>query len=146
MSISSIILAAAWVLEGKYLAKWERIKSLSYTPLILAAGFLVHVIWLFNTTNYDYALHDIVRKLPLLSFPIVIGSIPVLPKRIYELIISVFIGGLLVSTLISFGAYLEIFAIEEDITDVRNISFFYLSYSFGFINLFGRSLVKLLFL
>jgi len=124
MSISSIILAAAWVLEGKYLAKWERIKSLSYTPLILAAGFLVHVIWLFNTTNYDYALHDIVRKLPLLSFPIVIGSIPVLPKRIYELIISVFIGGLLVSTLISFGAYLEIFAIEEDITDVRNISFF----------------------
>ncbi|MDG2226926.1 MAG: hypothetical protein P8L20_04260 [Flavobacteriales bacterium] len=124
MSISSIILAAAWVLEGDYLAKWERIKKLSYAPLILAVGFLVHVIWLFNTTNYDYGFHDIVRKLPLLSFPIVIGSMPLLSKRIYELIIGVFIAGLLVSTLISFGAYLEFFTIKEDITDVRNISFF----------------------
>ena len=124
MSISSLILAGAWVFEGNYLAKWERIKTLSYAPLILTAGFLVHVIWLFNTTNYDYAFHDIVRKLPLLSFPIVIGSMPLLSKRIYELIIGVFIAGLLVSTLLSFGAYLEFFAIKEDITDVRNISFF----------------------
>ena len=124
MSIASIILAAAWVLEGDYLAKWERIKELSFAPLILAVGFLVHVIWLFNTTNYDYAFHDIVRKLPLLSFPIVIGSMPLLSKRIYELIIGVFIAGLLVSTFISFGAYLQFFAIKEDITDVRNISFF----------------------
>ena len=124
MSISSIILAAAWVLEGNYLAKWERIKALSYAPLILALGFLVHLIWLFNTTNYDYAFHDIVRKLPLLSFPIVIGSIPVLSKRIFELIAGVFITGLLISTLISYGAYLEFFPIKEDVTDVRNISFF----------------------
>lgn len=124
MSISSITLAAVWVFEGNYIAKWERIKSLSYTPLILAAGFLVHVIWLFNTTNYDYAFHDIVRKLPLLSFPIVIGSMPLLSKRIYELIIGVFIAGLLISTLISFGAYLELFEVKEDISDVRQISFF----------------------
>ena len=124
ISISSLILAGTWVFEGNYLAKWERIKSLSYAPLILAVGFLVHVIWLFNTTNYDYAFHDIVRKLPLLSFPIVIGSMPLLSKRIYTLIIGVFIAALLVSTLISFGAYLELFTIKEDITDVRNISFF----------------------
>lgn len=124
MSISSLILAGTWLFEGNYLAKWERIKSLSYAPLVLAVGFLVHVIWLFNTTNYDYAFHDIVRKLPLLSFPIVIGSMPLLSKRSYALIIGVFITGLLVSTLISFGAYLEFFAITEDITDVRNISFF----------------------
>lgn len=124
MSISSIILAAAWLLEGNYLAKWERIKTLSYAPLILTVGFLVHVIWLFNTTNYDYAVHDIVIKLPLLSFPIVIGSMPALSKRMYELIIGVFAAGLLVSTFISFGAYLEFFPIKEDITDVRNISFF----------------------
>ena len=124
MSISSLILAGTWLFEGNYLAKWERIKSLSYAPLVLAVGFLVHVIWLFNTTNYDYAFHDIVRKLPLLSFPIVIGSMPLLSKRSYALIIGLFITGLLVSTLISFGAYLEFFAITEDITDVRNISFF----------------------
>ena len=124
MSISSLILAGAWVFEGNYLAKWERIKALSYAPLILVVGFLVHIIWLFNTTNYDYAFHDIVRKLPLLSFPIVIGSMPLLSKRIYELIIGVFIAGLLVSTFISFGAYLEVFAIKEEITDIRQISFF----------------------
>jgi hypothetical protein len=124
MSISSLILAGTWLFEGDYLVKWQRIKALNYAPLILAAGFLVHVIWLFNTVNYDYAFHDIVRKLPLLSFPIVIGSMPLLSKRIYELIIGVFIAGLLVSTLLSFGAYLEFFAIKEDIADVRNISFF----------------------
>ena len=124
MSISSLILAGTWLFEGNYLVKWQRIKALNYAPIILAVGFLVHVIWLFNTVNYDYGFHDIVRKLPLLSFPIVIGSIPVLSKRIYELIIGVFIAGLLVSTLISFGAYLEFFAIKEDVTDVRNISFF----------------------
>ena len=124
MSISSIILAAAWVLEGDYLAKWERIKKLSYAPLVLALGFLVHLIWLLNTTNYDYAFHDIIRKLPLLSFPIVLGSIPVFSKRIFELVVSVFVAGLLISTLISYGAYLEFFPIKEDVTDVRNISFF----------------------
>ena len=89
MSISSLILAGTWLFEGDYLVKWQRIKALNYAPLILAAGFLVHVIWLFNTVNYDYAFHDIVRKLPLLSFPIVIGSMPLLSKRIYELIIGV---------------------------------------------------------
>ena len=124
MSVSSLTLAGAWVLEGNYLAKWQRIKELSYAPLILAVGFLVHVIWLFNTRDYDYAFHDIVRKLPLLSFPIVIGSIPAFSKRMYELIVAVFVAGLLVSTLLSFGAYLEFFSIKEDITDVRNISFF----------------------
>ena len=31
MSISSLILAGTWVFEGNYLAKWERIKSLSYS-------------------------------------------------------------------------------------------------------------------
>jgi len=124
MSVSSLTLAGAWVLEGNYLAKWQRIKELSYAPLILVVGFLVHVIWLFNTRDYDYAFHDIVRKLPLLSFPIVIGSIPAFSKRMYELIVAVFVAGLLVSTLLSFGAYLEFFSIKEDITDVRNISFF----------------------
>jgi len=124
MSVSSITLASAWVLEGKYMTKWERMKSFHYAPLILALGFVVHVIWLFNTSNLDYAWHDIVRKLPLLSFPIVIGSIPALSKKTYELIIGVFILGLLVSTWISFGAYLELFTIKADVADVRNISFF----------------------
>lgn len=124
MSLSSIILASAWVLEGKYVEKWERIKSYKYAPLILALGFVVHIIWLLNSSNYDYAFHDIIRKLPLLSFPIVIGSIPMLSRKVYELIIGVFILGLLVSTWISYGAYLELFTIKTGVSDVRNISFF----------------------
>lgn len=124
MSLASITLASAWVLEGKYKEKWERIKAFYYAPLILAFGYVIHVVWLFNTTNYQYAFHDLVLKLPLLSFPIVMGSIPKLSNSQYKLIIGVFIVGLLVSTLISYGVYLEVFPTKRDISDVRNISIF----------------------
>lgn len=123
MSISSIGLAAAWLLEGKYSEKWEISKERFHAPLILSGIYFLHVLWLINTSDFSYAKHDLLLKLPLLSFPIVIGTIRI--SRInFKRIVLVFFIGVVLSTLISFGIYIEVFPTQRDLGDIRNISIF----------------------
>lgn len=123
MSIASIGLAAAWLLEGGFKDKWNRSKELSHAPIILSGIFLVHVFWLFNTSDFSYAIHDIVLKLPLLSFPIVLGTVE-FSKKILNWTILAFISGVLVSTLLSYGVYLEWIPSKRYTGDIRSISLF----------------------
>ncbi len=124
MSVSSIALASAWVLEGGYLEKWKRIKELHYAPLIISLGWFLLAIWFWNTSNLDYAFHDIVLKLPLLSFPIVIGSKPPLSRNLFKIILGFFVATTVTSTLISFGVYKEWVPTSKDLSEIRNISIF----------------------
>ncbi len=119
MSIPSIGLAINWLVEAKFKEKWQRIKSLKYTPLAFLLVYFVHVIWLLFTNDLDSGIKDLVLKLPLLCFPLVFGSIPLLSKKEWWIIVFSFIGGIFISTLA--GYYIYYF---KEFTDYREISVF----------------------
>ena len=81
--------------------------------------YFVHVIWLLFTNDLDSGIKDLVLKLPLLCFPLVFGSIPLLSKKEWWIIVFSFIGGIFISTIA--GYYIYYF---KEFTDYREISVF----------------------
>ena len=73
MSIGTILLLGFWFFNP---GPKKGIQALKQNKLALAliGLFLVHVIWLINTENFEYAFKDLRVKLPLLIFGLVLGS------------------------------------------------------------------------
>ena len=74
MSIGTIGLTVNWVFEGDFRNKIARIKAQFYTAIILSSGYLIHLLWLLNSDNLQYASKDLLVKLPLFLIPLIIGS------------------------------------------------------------------------
>ncbi len=123
MSVASISLAVNWIIEGKFSNKIDLIKKRNHTPTLLIVGYFSLLFWLINTSNFEYALNDLKVKLPLLLFPLVLGSISLSPQQ-KQFIFRFFILGVCFSTIVSLLVYLEIIPISKDLSDIRNISIF----------------------
>jgi hypothetical protein len=121
MSIAQIIIAAAWLLNGNLNGK---IKSfISNKPALVISGiFLIHVIGLFYTSDFNYALKDLRIKLPLLLLPLVLSTGPKLTIRNVEFILSVFVISVLTGTVISMLVVTGI--MKYSVKDIRDISIF----------------------
>ncbi len=103
----------------------EKIKKLLNTKsiLIFLLLFFVHLVWLVNTTNFDFAFRDITIKLPLLALPVVIGTSRAITKKQLNLIVSVFITGVFISTLSGLFVYFD-FMDNPSPQNLRNVSVF----------------------
>lgn len=88
MSISVIGLAIAvianWVINKNVLA------SFNGTTVLLAVIFVLHIIWLINSENLDYAISDIRKKLPLLAVPIACIAFRELLKKYFTKIMLLY--------------------------------------------------------
>ncbi len=100
LSISQLILSLNWIIELNYKEKlykiWNR-KSI----LLLSSVYIVHVIGLLNTSDYNYALNDLKIKLPLLALPIIFGTSDPLTFREFKFMINLFLGSVIISSLVS---------------------------------------------
>ncbi len=121
LSLSQFFLAANWLTEGNFKAKWQRLKT-NKPLLIFLMLFFIHLIWLINTVNFAYALHDIKIKLPLLVLPVIISTTPSLSREEFFKILRYFNNSVFVATLIMFALYWGCCGFEY--TNVRNISVF----------------------
>lgn len=119
MSIPSIGLAINWLLEGKFKEKGERVKNLKFAPLFLLLIYIVHIVWVLFASDKTTALNDLVLKLPLLCFPIVLGSSKILNKKEWHIIMAAFILGLVVNSFVGYWKYFNL-----DFTDYRELSIF----------------------
>ncbi|NLA24185.1 MAG: hypothetical protein GX879_04380, partial [Bacteroidales bacterium] len=97
-SLAHFLLITNYLLEGKYLTKlktlWERKSVLVFLILIL-----VHFLWLFNTSDFAYAMNDIRIKLPLLALPVIIGSSKALSFKKIKVILWAFVTAIFVNTI-----------------------------------------------
>lgn len=123
MSLGSMMLAGFWLLEGNFGNKWQILKT-DRTIQILIAVYFVHIIGLIYTFNFEYAFKDLRVKLPLLIFPILIGTIPFREKKWIDRLLLVFILSVLISTFYSYLVYQNIIVIDRDVNDSRTISRF----------------------
>ena len=123
MSIGTIGLVVNWLVERRFLSKWQLVKTRAYIPLLLVSSFLIFLFWLLNSSNLTYAVHDLKIKLPLLFLPLVLGTIEIKNKNT-NLILAFFVAAVTFSTLVSYLVFLEVIPIEKNLDDVRNISIF----------------------
>ena len=125
MSIGTIGLVINWLVEGQFKTKINRLKKKNhYLPMVFILGYLSLLFWLINTQDFAYAWRDLKIKLPLLFFPLVLGTIELQKKQVF-FIYRFFVFATFISTAISFLVYLGIIPTQKDIiTDIRNISIF----------------------
>lgn len=103
-SLGVVLFLINWLFELDFANKWKRV-SARKSILWFLAIFIIHLVWLFNTSNFPYAFHDIKVKLPLFLLPIVIGSSAPLNRTERKIILYSFIVATLVGTLISAVIY-----------------------------------------
>lgn len=107
---------------GKFLRK-ENLPAIVFTSL-----YLLHVIGLLFTVDFDYALKDLRIKLPLLVLPIIFTVSPSLDKKKFRSIMLFFaiavVAGTLISTYILF---------VKDVDNLRDISIFISHIRFGLL-------------
>ncbi len=117
MSVSSIWLGANWLLEGKWKEKLQRLVK-NKAALVLCSFYLLHIIGLLYTTDFDYAFRDIKIKLPLFVVPFVLGSITPLSARTVKQLLFFNVGATLVGTFMSYAIIWGWTA--REVTDIRD--------------------------
>jgi hypothetical protein len=123
MSIGSIGMFFTWIADGNFKNKFISLKT-DKRILWMVAFYMVHVFALLYTSNFDYAFKDLRIKLPLLLFPVILGTMPVLKKKQIDLLFILFIAAVTFSTFYSYLVYRDIISIDRDVNDARTISRF----------------------
>ncbi|HEY4789007.1 MAG TPA: O-antigen ligase family protein [Bacteroidales bacterium] len=100
LSVAQIVLLVNWILEGRFRQKWELIIK---QPSLWMIGifYLVHILWMINTSNIAWGLHELKINLPLLVIPLVIATSSPLGKDQLKIILSSFVVAVLVFSLYS---------------------------------------------
>jgi hypothetical protein len=131
MSLSQIVLGLNWILSGNHKQKLQELWNRK--ELVLLAGiFVVHVIGLFWSSDFEYGFNDIKKKLPLLVYPVVFSSIDIVPqKELFVKFLKLFVLCVLLATLLSMFKYFGVF--WEVPLDPRELSVFYSHIRFGLI-------------
>ncbi len=113
-----MMICTNWIVECNFREKWQKLKS-NKSILIFCAIFVVHLIWLINTSNFGYAVNDLRIKLPIFVLPIIFGTSQTLTQKKLHLVLASFIAGVFVATLI--GLFARLFA---DRMEFRDFSLF----------------------
>ena len=124
MSLSQFWLVIVWLADActmkgtgfkdKFLRFWHN------TPAVLLVAFyLMHVVGLLYTSDFQYALKDLRVKLPILVLPFIMSGMAPLDRKRFNLLIQVYVLSVFVATLFSFSTYMR-----HDYGDVREISHF----------------------
>ena len=87
--------------------------------VFLVAFYLLHVVGLLWTSDFDYALKDLRVKLPILVMPLVLSSMEPLDCKRFNLVMLVYVLSVFVATLFSSVSYWR-----NDYEDIREISHF----------------------
>lgn len=121
LSISYIVLLTNWVLEGHFAEKLNRLKkNKAFWAFFIL--FFVHLLWLLNTSNFEYAFHDLKNKVILVLFPFILFSSKPLSGNEFKNILIWFSAAVIASSLISTSILLGF--IDLPVTNFRGISVF----------------------
>lgn len=116
MSVSQLMLSVNWLLEGRFRKKWHSFRAQPEAGIFLLI-FLLHVIWLWNTRDFDYALKDLRTKLPLLALPIILATAKPVSRGTLKHLLLVYVAAVLFGSFRSTAIWLT-----QEVIDVREIS------------------------
>lgn len=87
--------------------------------VIVASIFLIHIIGLLHTVDFQYAMKDLRTKLPLLLLPVVFVSMEKLTVKRIKILLLCYVLAVFIGSMFSLAAYLR-----QDYLDIRSISLF----------------------
>jgi hypothetical protein len=87
--------------------------------MVLVSLFLLHLLGLIHTSDYQYALKDIRTKLPLLLLPIVLSTMERISLNRMKILLVLYVLTVFTGTVFGFLEYLK-----QEFTDIRQISVF----------------------
>ncbi len=116
MSIGTILLFVYWLIYPGLRHGLDALKE-NRVALMLIVLFALHLLWLFNTSDFQYAFKDLRVKLPLLILPLVIGSIRIGKAQLKLIFLALSIG-ILVACL---GVYYNFFTTQIDPGNFRDL-------------------------
>lgn len=122
MSLAQFWLIIVWIVDGVVEKDFKDKLSrfLHNTPAVLLVAFyLMHVVGLLWTSDFQYALKDLRVKLPILVLPFIMSSMLPLDRKRFDLLLNVYVLSVFVATLFSLSKY-----VRRDFEDVREISRF----------------------
>jgi hypothetical protein len=100
MSISQFVLAAGWLIGGNIINKLKSFVR-NKTAVIISLIFLLHLLGLIYTEDFNYALKDLRIKLPLLIFPLIVSTSRTLSQKKFDTLLYLFCGSVLFATIYS---------------------------------------------
>ena len=87
--------------------------------VLLVAFYLMHIVGLLWTTDFQYALKDLRVKLPIMVLPFVLSGMEPLDRKRFDFVVLVYVLSTFVATVFSSVSYWR-----HDYEDVREISHF----------------------
>jgi hypothetical protein len=118
MSVTQFIFVFNWLFDRRLLSKWKEFFR-NRPAMVLVSLYLLHVIGLLWTGDFNYAAKDLRTKLPLLAFPIIIATSPKITGRIFNYLMLIFIAANVVGSFFSIH-----YLITNQVTEIRTISLF----------------------
>ncbi|PTX14913.1 hypothetical protein C8N40_10910 [Pontibacter mucosus] len=134
-SLSVILLTLHWLISGEYAAKLEKLKRNKLLWLFLSL-FLINLVGLYRVGDLKEASDILIRKLPILLFPLIIGTSDKLTKNQINYIITAFIVGLFLTSLFTFREGIAVVLDRQDLTTMVELTLLHRPYS-GLFSLFA---------
>ncbi|MCU0377314.1 MAG: O-antigen ligase family protein [Bacteroidales bacterium] len=119
LSAVTITLAINWIAGGEFRAKL-RILSGRTAVLMLLSLFAMYLLWLINTKHLAGGMDELRLKLPLLAFPVIIGTTTGYTMTQVRTLLLSFITGCIISAGIGFLALGGLLPVE--LNDSRDLA------------------------
>ena len=122
MGMSQFWLVLVWLVDGIVSKDFKNKLSRFWqnkAAVLLVAFYLMHVVGLLWTSDFEYALKDLRVKLPILVMPFVLSIMELLDRKRFDLVMLVYVLSVFIATLFSSVSYWR-----HDYEDVREISHF----------------------
>ena len=122
MGMSQFWLVLVWVVDGLCTKSInDKLKRFWHNKpaVLLVAFYLMHVVGLLWTSDFQYAMKDLRVKLPILVMPFVLSSMEPLDRKRFDFVMVVYVLSVFIATLFSSVSYWC-----SDYEDIREISRF----------------------
>lgn len=122
MGMSQFWLVLVWLVDGIVTRDFKQKLSRFWhnkAAVLLVAFYLMHVVGLLWTSDFEYAMKDLRVKLPILVMPFVLSNLEPLDRKRFDLVMLVYVLSVFIATQFSFFRY-----VRHDYEDVREISRF----------------------
>lgn len=94
--------------------------------MVLSSIFIIHVLGLVHTSDFNYAFKDLRIKLPILLFPVVMSTMYTIKYKQFKILMLFYIAAVFVGTMISLGLI-----VQGEFVDIRYTSPYISSIRFG---------------
>lgn len=146
MSVASFWIAGTWLIDqwaSDRTTRHYRWSKALRNPLfwILTGLFIIHVIGLMYTRDFNYALRDIRIKLPLLLFPLFFFTARPIEGRTLRRMLLFFVISTSAAAL--YCLLIPLGLIEREVSNIRDISIFISHIRFSILLVFSSAILLL---